>query len=72
MTSAPQTPSPERKEQIERDEIEPDPLRDKMPLEDWAKRDSFSHKFAASWKRSISELRGKQKTERDRDDEPER
>lgn len=67
-----QTPSPERKEQIERDEIEPDPLRDKMPLEDWAKRDSFSHKFAASWKRSISELRGKQKQERDRDDEPER
>ena len=72
MTSELQTPSPERKEQIERDEIEPDPLRDKMPLEDWAKRDSFSHKFAASWKRSISELRGKQKQERDRDDEPER
>jgi len=72
MSSEPQTPSPERKEQIERDEIEPDPLRDKMPLEDWAKRDTFNHKFAASWKRSISELRGKQKQERDRDDEPER
>jgi hypothetical protein len=72
MTSEPQTPSPERKEQIERDEIEPDPTRDKMSHEDWAKRDTFSHKFAASWKRSISELRGKQKTERDRDDEPER
>lgn len=72
MSSELQTPSPERKEQIERDEVEPDPLRDKMPLEDWAKRDSFSHKFAASWKRSISELRGKQKTERDREDEPER
>lgn len=67
-----QTPSPERKEQIERDEVEPDPTRDKMSHEDWAKRDTFSHKFAASWKRSISELRGKQKTERDRDDEPER
>jgi hypothetical protein len=72
MTSEPQTPSPERKEQIERDEVEPDPTRDKMSHEDWAKRDTFSHKFAASWKRSISELRGKPKTERDRDDEPER
>lgn len=73
MTTEPQTPSPERKEQIERDEIEPDPLKDKMPLEDWAKRDSFSHKFAASWKRSISELRGKQQEkDRSRDDEPER
>ena len=73
MTSAPQTPSPERKEQIERDEVEPDPSRDKMSHEDWAKRDTFSHKFAASWKRSISELRGKQQEkDRDRDDEPER
>jgi len=72
MTSEPQTPTSERKEQIERDEVEPDPTRDKMSHEDWAKRDSFSHKFAASWKRSISELRGKQKTERDRDEEPER
>lgn len=72
MTSELQTPSPERKERIERDEVEPDPSRDKMSHEDWVKRDTFSHKFAASWKRSISELRGKQKTERDRDDEPER
>ena len=73
MTSEPQTPSPERKEQIERDEVEPDPSRDKMSHEDWAKRDTFSHKFAASWKRSISELRGKQQEkDRDRDDEPER
>jgi hypothetical protein len=73
MSSEPQTPSPERKEQIERDEVEPDPSRDKMSHEDWAKRDTFSHKFAASWKRSISELRGKQQEkDRDRDDEPER
>lgn len=62
MSSEPQTPSPERKEQIERDEVELDPTRD-----------SFSHKFAASWKRSISELRGKQQEkDRSRDDEPER
>ncbi len=68
-----QTPSPERKEQIERDEIEPDPLRDKMPLADWAKRDTSGHKFPASSKRSISELRGKQQEkDRSRDDEPER
>jgi hypothetical protein len=66
------TPSPQRKEQIERDEVEPDPSRDKMSHEDWAKRDTFSHTFAASWKRSISELRGKQEKDRDRDDEPER
>lgn len=74
MSSEPQTPTPERKEQIERDEVKPDPTRDTMMShEDWAKRDSFSHKFAASWKRSISELRGKQQEkDRDRDDEPER
>jgi hypothetical protein len=73
MSSEPQTPSPERKEQIERDEVKPDPTRDTMSHEDWAKRDSFSHKFTASWKRSISELRGKQQEkDHDRDDEPER
>ena len=73
MSREPQTPTPERKEQIERDEVEPDPTRDKMSHEDWAKRDTFSHKFAASWKRSISELRGKQQEkDRSRDDEPER
>jgi hypothetical protein len=64
MSSEPQTPSPERKEQIE---------RDKMSHEDSRERDTFSHKFAASWKRSISELRGKQQEkDRSRDDEPER
>lgn len=52
-----EAPSPERKEKIERDEIEPDPLRDKMPLEDWAKRDTFSHKAVASIKRTGRELR---------------
>ena len=51
-----QTPSPERKQKIERDEIEPDPLRDKMSHEDWRKRDTFGHKLSASIRRTGSDI----------------
>lgn len=52
-----QTPSPERKEKIDRDEIEPDPLRDKMSHEDWRKRDTFGHKVSASIRRTGSDIK---------------
>ena len=51
-----QTPSPERKQKIERDEIEPDLLRDKMSHEDWRKRDTFGHKLSASIRRTGSDI----------------
>ena len=56
-TATPETPSPERKTKIERDEITPDPLRDKMTHEDWKKRDGFLHKFKASWTRTMDDVR---------------
>ena len=52
-----QTPSPERKEKIDRDEIEPDPLRDKMSHEDWRKRDTFGHKVSASIRRTGADIK---------------
>lgn len=52
-----QTPSPERKQKIDRDEIEPDPLRDKMSHEDWRKRDTFGHKVSASIRRTGSDIK---------------
>ena len=56
-TTTPETPSPERKAKIDRDEITPDPLRDKMTHEDWKKQDSFLHKFKASWMRTMDDVR---------------
>lgn len=52
-----ETPSPERKAKIDRDEVEPDPQRDKMSHEDWRERDTFKHKVEASIRRTGSELR---------------
>lgn len=64
-----QTPSPERKAKIDRDEIEPDPYRDKMSHEDWRNRDTFAHKLSASIRRTPSEisnaLRGERKPEQE-------
>jgi len=56
-TTTPETPSPERKEKIDRDEITPDPLRDKMTHEDWKRQDSFLYKFKASWMRTMDDFR---------------
>lgn len=54
--SSMETPTPERKQKIERDEVEPDPNRDLMSHEDWRKRDTFSHKVQASIKRTAGEF----------------
>ena len=70
MTSELQTPNPERKEQIERDEIEPDPFRDRMTHEDWAKQGTFLTKVQQSWRRTLDDLRGRTKTLQERAQNP--
>ena len=70
---APQNGSDEnikRRQEIEKGEREPDPEMDIMTHEDWRKQDHASHKFAQSWRRTIDDLRGKDRSEeknRDKD-----
>jgi len=48
-----------RRQEIEKGERTPDPEMDIMTHEDWRKQDHASHKFAQSWRRTIDDLRGK-------------
>lgn len=59
-----------RRQEIEKGERTPDPEMDIMTHEDWHKQDHASHKFAQSWRRTIDDLRGKDRSEeknRDKD-----
>lgn len=59
-----------RRQEIEKGERTPDPEMDIMTHEDWRKQDHASHKFAQSWRRTIDDLRGKDRSEeksRDKD-----
>ena len=64
--NAPQYDSEEnlkRREEIEKGERTPDPEMDIMSHEDWRKQDKASHKFTQSWRRTIDDLRGKDRSE---------
>ena len=52
-----------RRQEIEKGERTPDPEMDIMTHEDWRKQDHASHKFAQSWRRTIDDLRGKDRSE---------
>ena len=63
---APQFDSEEnlkRRDEIARGEREADPEMDIMTHEDWRYQDKASHKFAQSWRRTIDDLRGKDRSE---------
>ncbi len=51
-----------RRQEIEKGERTPDPEMDIMTHEDWRKQDYASHKFAQSWRRTIDDLRDKDRS----------
>lgn len=63
-------PSPERQELIDKGHVAPDPFRDRMTHEDWAKQGTFLTKVQQSWRRTLDDLRGRTKTLQERAQSP--
>ena len=66
-----QFPNEERQELIDKGHVAPDPYRDRMTHEDWAKQGAFLTKVQQSWRRTMDDFRGRTKTLRERVQGPE-
>jgi hypothetical protein len=59
-------PSPERQEDIDKGNVQPDPERDLMGHDEWKNQDTGLNKMQQSWRRTMDDLRGRTKDQEDR------